>query len=731
MSVQAIEYKVKPFFSIVIPCYNSAATMERTLQSCLAQSFADFEIVIIDDGSKDDIEALVSTYTDGRITFYGQANAGGGAARNRGAEMARGDYIAFLDSDDAFLPGKLQAFYDAIQAAGDDAHVSRKVWYAPLYFYRSDANRMVKPDRAIAVGEPVGDYLFCADGMMQTSTLVIPRAFFQQVRFNPSLPNLQDLDLCLRLEAAGASFQMLSAPQTIWYDDGAVNRVSYRIKTDHILTWADAQRERLSPRAYHGFLARYLVPAYIRRQPMKAMAILNDAMAAGALSRKRAASLLARGAMPVTYRRLRDHLVSRSEAKALRQSYKQPRASFSELQKRPELTQDFPRVLHVTEAPLGGVVAYLEEMLESQVTSGSIDVALVTPQINMSALERVQGAHFTPVIVSDYSRKSLSPPLRLAWQTIRHARRTRPEILHVHSTIAGAIVRACRPFLPRETAVIYCPHGWAFSREGSGRSTKLVIMAERLLSRGCDSIVCISEHERAEAIRAGIPAGKLTVIENGVSPRTIALPSPAIRRAKAPRRIIFAGRFDRQKGFDTYLNVMRRLGDEAEGLAIGQQIVSSGTAQPLPPNVSVTGWIAREKVYEHYANADLLLMPSRWEGFGLVAVEAMQARLPVFSSRVGGLQDIVIDKKTGRLFEPHDVDFIVEHIRATSDAQLRAYGRAGYERYLQLYTAERMNRQMLTHYAAVSDFRALALQHGGAKGPIRVEAQPERLGIRR
>lgn len=370
-----------------------------------------------------------------------------------------------------------------------------------------------------------------------------------------------------------------------------------------------------------------------------------------------------------------------------------------------EVAGTIRNVLHVTEAPLGGVVAYLEEMLASQVAADGAEIALITPEINLPALARVRGARFHPVVLRGYRRKSLLAPVRLAAETIRQAWRTRPEILHVHSTIAGAIVRACRPFLPAQTAIVYCPHGWAFSREGKASVNRVVAAVERVLSRACDSIICISEHEREEARRAGLPAGKLHVIENGVSPRT-ARADPLVARPPGPRRIVFAGRFDRQKGFDTYLEVMRRLGDAAEGIAIGRQIVSGDRAPEIPANVRVTGWLPRDEVYALYAQADMLIVPSRWEGFGLVAVEAMQAGLPVFASRVGGLQDIVEDGRTGRLFAPDDVEGILTQIRETGDETLRAYGAAGRARYLEHYTAERMNARMAHHYAAIAAARA-------------------------
>lgn len=359
---------------------------------------------------------------------------------------------------------------------------------------------------------------------------------------------------------------------------------------------------------------------------------------------------------------------------------------------------DHPRrIVHVTEAPLGGVVTYLEELLSLQIAMmPDTAIDLITPSVNRPALEGLSGPNFT---IIDYpmqrgSKKDLG---LLGLRTIRHLRRTRPEILHIHSTFAGAAVRGLDPLIPRGCRTVYCPHGWAFSRDTSGRSQKAVATVERLLSRVTDRIVCISDYERRAALEIGISPDKLVVIDNGISPR----PEVAARvpRADGKLLIAFAGRFDRQKGYDTFIEVMRRLGDKAHAQAIGSAIVSGDALPDTPPNVELLGWQPREQVFDLFARADLLLVPSRWEGFGLVAVEAMQAGLPVFASRVGGLQDVVVDGQTGRLFTPDAVDEIVALIEGTTPDQLRAYGQAGLERYRERYTAERMAREMAGLYS--------------------------------
>ena len=106
-----------PTFSVVVPLYNKRATVVRTLDSVFAQTFADFELIVVDDGSTDGGDALVEAhYADPRLRVHRQANAGPAAARNQGLALSRGAYVTFLDADDTWRAEYVQTAVDVFSA---------------------------------------------------------------------------------------------------------------------------------------------------------------------------------------------------------------------------------------------------------------------------------------------------------------------------------------------------------------------------------------------------------------------------------------------------------------------------------------------------------------------------------------------------------------------------------------------------------------------------------------
>ena len=114
-----------PYFSVIIPTFNREATIRETLQSVEQQTFRDFEVIVVDDGSSDSTCEVVRSF--GSVKLIQQPNAGPGAARNHGATAATGKYLAFLDSDDLWFPWALKKIAEAIETNSDPAVLSTSI----------------------------------------------------------------------------------------------------------------------------------------------------------------------------------------------------------------------------------------------------------------------------------------------------------------------------------------------------------------------------------------------------------------------------------------------------------------------------------------------------------------------------------------------------------------------------------------------------------------------------
>jgi glycosyltransferase involved in cell wall biosynthesis len=243
-----------PTFSVVIPVYNRAGSIGPTLQSVKDQTFADFECIVVDDGSMDgpELEAAVRRLDDQRFRYLRRENGGGGAARNTGTEAARGRLIAFLDSDDFFLPSKLQAC--RARMTDDPLHAV----YSSCLVDRGVGRYWVRPSRAIRTHEDVGEYLFVSNQFIPTPTIVLHREIALTVAWDPALRKGQDLDFCLRLHRAGVRFHMVEEPLVIWNDFSEMGRASRTTGWQAPQAWLERSRPLLTKRAWRGYRANVL-----------------------------------------------------------------------------------------------------------------------------------------------------------------------------------------------------------------------------------------------------------------------------------------------------------------------------------------------------------------------------------------------------------------------------------------------------------------------------------------
>lgn len=354
------------------------------------------------------------------------------------------------------------------------------------------------------------------------------------------------------------------------------------------------------------------------------------------------------------------------------------------------------QILHCAETIKGGIATYLRELLICQARDfGPSAVAIAIPASQAAELPVPKG-----VIVITYPDKGgrAVNAVQLGFIVARFVRRHQPKVVHAHSTFAGAVVRPLLALMGMSRRVIYCPHGWAWDRSMSPAARRLTQWVERMMAQLCNKVVCISEHERETALEAGFPSERLHVVLNGVAEKA---PEP---RGNVPawppgrKRLLFVGRFDLQKGVDLFCSAMRELGDEAFGVLAGGSVLYDADGVEMPDNCESVGWINAARLEAIFRTADVLVMPSRWEGFGLIAAEAMRAGLPVLAARVGGLPEVVIDGETGVLFEPGDVAGIVHAVRHYNEGEWLAMGSAGRTRFEKLFTMERVHAQLCELY---------------------------------
>lgn len=240
--------------SVVIPSFNRRKAVSRAVDSALGQNPPPAEVLVVDDCSTDDTVEWLSIHKRNAVrVIRNEKNRGGGFSRNAGIDEAIGHYIAFLDSDDEWLPGKLSIQLALAETL--DAEEGNWVIYSPVM--ASDGTReKVVPLRPLEENECIGEYLFARQGLIQTSTILLPSALARRTRFDPRLRKHQDYDFVLRLEQQGVKFVAANRPLARWNVDPRTDRITMRRDPLQSEAWLATWRPLLSSDAVLGFKSR-------------------------------------------------------------------------------------------------------------------------------------------------------------------------------------------------------------------------------------------------------------------------------------------------------------------------------------------------------------------------------------------------------------------------------------------------------------------------------------------
>lgn len=199
-----------PLISIIIPIYNGEKTIKNTIESVLKQSFTDFEIIVVNDGSQDSTLEILNQIKDERLRVFSYSNAGVSASRNRGLALARGEFISFLDADDLWTPDKLESQLRALQA-----HPQAAVAYS-WSDWVDESGQFLRAGGHITVNGKAYEKLLVRDFVESGSNPLIRKQALDEVgEFDSSVTPAEDWDMWLRL-AARYEFVTVPYPQILY-----------------------------------------------------------------------------------------------------------------------------------------------------------------------------------------------------------------------------------------------------------------------------------------------------------------------------------------------------------------------------------------------------------------------------------------------------------------------------------------------------------------------------------
>ncbi|MBO2640742.1 MULTISPECIES: glycosyltransferase family 2 protein [Shewanella] len=235
--------------SVIVPVYNRSHIIKRTLISIREQSYKNIEVIVVDDCSNDSdkLREIIKSFSDINIIYTRHSqNLHGGASRNTGIRLAKGEYVAFLDSDDSWHPKKLEICLNYIEEKNVD-------------FVYSQVEKIgnqsgIVPSFSILKNESYTDYLLVRNGSIQTSTIFIKRELLDYVVFDPELKRFQDYDFVLKLELNCNTSFFIARPLVYMFDDDQIGRISNSYDYIPAKFWLNKIGDHLSHKAYYTFL---------------------------------------------------------------------------------------------------------------------------------------------------------------------------------------------------------------------------------------------------------------------------------------------------------------------------------------------------------------------------------------------------------------------------------------------------------------------------------------------
>lgn len=342
------------------------------------------------------------------------------------------------------------------------------------------------------------------------------------------------------------------------------------------------------------------------------------------------------------------------------------------------------KILHVGEYVNGGVATYLRTLLNGLQKYSNIESYLLISEYK----SQKNWENITKKVFYYKYKRSISNIFLAIKQIHEVIEKVNPDIIHVHSTWAGLFVRLSYLFRKRKAKIIYQSHGWAFLMDTSKYKKNIYALVERILSIPTDKIINISNYEQNQAIKYGFNKNKMIMIYNGVEDK-VNKSNLKLNWDRNKINLLFVGRLDRQKGLDLFLDVYNKMElDNVHLYVIGTSVLDSS----LPKDteyVTYLGWVDNKDIDVYYQACDAVIMPSRWEGFGLVAIEAMKNSKPVIVSNRGALPELIKNNKNGYIFDMDKLNSLITILSKLDKFNLNFLGKNARKIFLEDFLASR------------------------------------------
>lgn len=355
------------------------------------------------------------------------------------------------------------------------------------------------------------------------------------------------------------------------------------------------------------------------------------------------------------------------------------------------------RIVHFAEYADGGVLTYLNTILKFQTQKREVEKIIV-----LASKKNSGDIHISDKIEVIYYEYERSKFYRYIFKLQSMIANLNPDIVHVHSTFAGFLSRLSVK-KNRKYKIIYCPHGWSFNMDISLVKKKVFSAIETVLSFNTDLIIDISDYEYATITNKKCISKKTFLINNGVENRMdYNIEHTNIVFDENKVNLLFVGRFDYQKGLDVileYISKDKTFDNKFHLYCIGKSVINNKELKFVKGTTNI-GEVKLGIDY-FYKNCDIVIIPSRWEGFGLVAVEAMKNSKPILVNKVGQLNYFLKDKNYGfnlnsREEFKNSLDYVLKNKK-----NLKKLGEEYRKDYLEKYNSDLMNQKIFDSYLRI------------------------------